>query len=264
MAVKAKVQALDGVDEALRAHYAEGEDGAFYFAVEGIEDMPAFVAQRTKTRELLDEKKTLQRTYEALIGSVKGAGLDPDDPETFKAVKQATKDREGKETTIELLQKEHARKMEEIQHDAQKRILSAEEAAQREQAAARDYFRDAELTSAITKAKGRPHMLLRELREKIEVERDEGGQYRAWVRGPGGEKKVKDSQGNFATLEDLVADYRNNAEWGGAFEPTGAGGSGATGGNGGAGSGGRTVRSGDREAFGANLEAIARGEIKVV
>ncbi len=248
MAIKAVLGSLDGVDEALRAHYAKGEDGRFYAAVEGIEEMPAFAAQRAKAVELLDEKKKLQQKFEAL-------GIST--PEEVAALKESAAKAGGKqveELTAKLAQASEA---------AQKEIARAKEEAEAERAAARSYFKQGEVTRAISAAKGVPELLAHVVDQHLDVVRTESGSFELKVMGRDKQPRIKDSAGNPFTLDDLVSELRADPKYGRAFEVDAKTGSGAAA-NGGTGGGGvTTIRAGDREAFGANLEAIANGTVKV-
>lgn len=247
MAIKAVLASLEGVDEALQAHYAKGEDGRFYAAVEGIEEMPAFAAQRSKAVELLDEKKKLQQRFEALGVST---------PEEIAALKEAATKAGGKQ--VEELQA----KLAQASEAAQKEIAKAQEEAEAERTAARNYFKQGEVTRAISSAKGVPELLAHVVDQHLDVQRADNG-FALRVLGKDGQPRVKNSAGDPFGLDDLVAELKQDPKYGRAFEPDGKGGSGAPPVNGGGG-GGKTVRAGDIESFGANLEAIAKGEVKVV
>jgi hypothetical protein len=247
MAIKAVLASLDGVDEALKAHYAAGEDGRFYAAVEGIEEMPAFASQRAKAVELLDEKKKLQQKFEALGVST---------PEEITALKEAATKAGGKQ--VEELQA----KLAQASEAAQKEIAKAKEEAEAERGAARSYFKQGEITRAISAHKGVPELLAHVVDQHLDVQRTDSG-FALRVLGKDGQPRVKNSAGDAFGLEDLVAELKADPKYGRAFEPDGKTGSGAAPESGG-GIGAKTVRAGDLESFGANLEAIAKGDVKVV
>lgn len=251
MAVKAKVASLDGVDEALKAHYTAGEDGAYYFAVEGIEEMPAVRGLKAKNTELLDKNVKLNE-------SVKAYGMTPEEVAALK--EQASKGGGGK---AEEIRAEYETKLKQTSEQAQKEIQTAKEQAKAEQDAARRYFQTGEITRAIGGAKGVPELLSHVVEQHVKVERGEDGAFSLKVIGKDGQPRIKDSQGAAYSLDDLVSELKADPKYGRAFEAEGKGGSGAApNGNGGAG-GAKTIRAGDLDAFGANLEAIAKGTVTV-
>lgn len=250
------LSSLDGVADGLREFYVQGPDKLFYpdLDVEALPTVKGLASTLRKFKEVAPDASKLAERMAKL------EELEKIDPTEYQRLKEEAEGRKGKETNVELLQKEHARKLEEIQTDAQRRIRAAEEAAQARQQAAEAYFRDSELTAAIARAKGRPHMLKHELERQVKVETGEDGRFRLIVLGPGGEQRIKDSAGNRMGLDDLVGEYRGNNEWGGAFEPTGVTGSGAQGGGSGLG-GSRSFNRNDPTAWAANADRIAKGEM---
>ena len=251
MAVKAKVASLDGVDEALKGHYTEGDDGAFYFSVEGIEEMPAVRGLKNKNTELLDKYVKLKEQHD-------GLGVTPEELEELR--KRAEGAGSGKKA--DEIRAEYETKLKQTSEQAQREIQAAKEAAEAEQAAARQYFQNGEITRAISEQKGVPDLLAHVVEKHVKVERGDDGAFSLKVIGKDGQPRIKDSAGNPYSLDDLVGELKQDPKYGRAFEAEGRSGSGAppTGGSGG---GTKTVRAGDLEGFGANLEAIAKGEVTV-
>lgn len=254
MALEGHLKSLDGVDEALRAHYTEKDDGTFELAVNNVESLRAVQGLKNKNAELLDTNVKVKKQLEAL-------GVET--PEEIEGLRQKLEEAGKKDSGGDQRVKELEAKLAQASENAQKEIAKAQEAAKAKEQAAQQYFLDGELTRAITSKKGKPHMLARELKDHLKVDLTDDGAFTAKVIGKDGQPRIKDSAGNAYTVEDLVEEYKANPEWGGAFEAEGRSGSGAppTGGNG-TGSV-KSVRANDREAFGANIEAIAKGEVTV-
>lgn len=226
MALKAVLDSLDGVDEALGAYYAKNEgDGRFYLNVEGVEAMPAVSGLKSKNRELLDEVKSLKQLRDEY-------GMTPEEVAKLKERAESIGNGGDKalQKRIEELEAENAQ----IRENAKKEIATATETAEADQAAARKYFLDGEITRAITAAKGVPELLSHVVESQLEVERGNDGAFKLRVLGRDGQPRIKDSQGNPFGLDDLVTELRQDARYGRAFEPDGRGGSGAQGSSGGA------------------------------
>lgn len=248
MALKAVLASLDGLAESLQAEYTKGDDGRFYLSVEGVDDMPAVVGLRQSKQTILDEKKQLEKKLEALGVST---------PEEIEALRTAAKQNNSDKV------KELEGKLAQASENAQKEIAKAKELAEAEQAAARSYFEDGEITRAISAAKGVPELLSHVVRGHIKTERSDDGKFALRVLGKDGQPRIKNSNADPFGLDDLVAELRQDPKYGRAFEAEGKGGSGALPSNGGGG-GGKTINAGDMDAFGANLEAIAKGDVTVV
>lgn len=252
MALKAVVGSLDGLPEAVQGEYTKGEDGRYYLAVEGVDDMPAVQGLRTKYREILDEKKQLAARFEALGVS------SPEEIETLRAAAKQNNSEKVKELEGKLSQASEA---------AQKEILRAQQEAEAERTAARAYFEDGEITRAISGAKGVPELLSHVVRQHIKTERGEDGRFSLRVLGRDGQPRIKDSAGNAFGLDDLVAELKSDPKYGRAFEASevarAGGGSGAPANNGGSGGSGArgTFDRNDPMAWSANLEGIVKGEV---
>lgn len=246
MALKAVLSSIEGLDDVTKAFYKEA-DGKYVLDLEGVDEMPAFAAQRTKTRELLDEKKKLQERIEAL-----GVSTPEEVEELKKAAKSNNSDR-VKELEAKLAGASEA---------SQKEILAAKQEAEAERNAARTFFEEAEITRALTAAKGVPQLLSHVVKSHLKTDRTDDGKFAMKVLGRDGQPRIKDGQGNPFTIDDLIGELKQDPMYGRAFEAEGKTGSGATGGSGGGGSG-KVISKDDPIAFGQNLEAIAKGEVTV-
>lgn len=249
MALKAVLASIDGLPDSVKSEYTKGDDGRFYLSVDGIDEMPAVVGLKQAKQTILDEKKILQAKFDALGVST---------PEEIQALKDGAKANNSEKVT------QLENQLRQVSENSQREILTAKEDAKKEQDAARRYFEDAEIGRALGAAKGEPELLNHIIRQHIKTERGEDGAFRLQVLGKDGQPRIKDSANNPFGLDDLVGELKTNPKYQVAFAPEGAGGSGAreTGGAGG-GTGVKSVRANDMEAFGNNLEAIAKGEVTV-
>lgn len=70
--LKAVLDTLDGLDEALQPLYTKGEDGRFYLDAEGVDDLPSVRGLKSKRDELLEAQRKLREQLKAFDG------LDPE------------------------------------------------------------------------------------------------------------------------------------------------------------------------------------------
>lgn len=260
--LKAVLDSLDGVDEALHGFYSQGEDERYYLDLEGVDEHPTVLPALRKKEELLGEVKDLKGRIKAFEGID-----DPEAarkalkrlPELEEAVKGGGKDAER----IQQLQAEHHQKLEQVQAASRKEVEEANARAERADGAALDYFRRSEITKAITEAKGVPEFLEHIVAASVKVEREEDGRFKLQVLDPAGMPRVKDSKLTPMSLGEFVGELKQDPKYGRAFEPNGATGSGAspTGGQGGGGRG-NTVRA-DGGMIKADPAKILSGEINV-
>ena len=88
---------------------------------------------------------------------------------------------------------------------------------------------DANLTEAIVKAKGKPHMLKPALERLVRVDVDDSGALVAQVVDADGTPREKGKDLEPMGIEDLVAEFAANPDWAGAFDGTGNSGGGTNG-----------------------------------
>lgn len=226
MSLSAVVASLDSVPEALREHYQKGDDGRHYLNVNGVDDMPAVAGLKRKNTELLTEKKAVQEKLDAL-------GVTPEELADLRKRAEV----QGGDQKLDEARKAWDAEKAAMSAAAQKETAKWKEEADAEREAARNYFLDAEITKAVTEAKGVPELLGHVIRGQLDVQRTDGNKFNLRVLGPDGQPRIKDSQGNPYALSDLVADLKQDPKYGRAFEASGAAGSGATGSSGSRGGG---------------------------
>lgn len=246
MALKAVLSSLDGLNEAVQGEYTKGDDGRFYLAVEGVDEMPAVVGLKRKSAELLDEVKQAKQALSA-FGDMT--------PEKIAELKESAGKDAGKR--VQELEDRLAKASE----AAQREIAAARETAERERSAARGYFKTAEIARAASAMKGDPELLEPFIGRHVEVV-EADGKFALKVLGNDGQARIKDSAGNAFTIDDLVGEFKANPKFGGMFAAEGRGGSGATTGAGTGGGSATTVRA-DNGVIRADPAKIMSGEVTV-
>lgn len=157
MALKFKLETLDGLDEALKPLYTQAEDGKFVLQ---LEDDPAKATMQKLRQELAEKEKALKAAADEKAAK---------DREAEEAKARATGDFEKLKAQLEARTKEV-----EAKHE---KLLGRLRESSRERA----------LMDAITQAGGIPKALLPHLKELVEdVEDGEG--YKHLVKGDPGKK----------------------------------------------------------------------------
>lgn len=121
------------------------------------------------------------------------------------------------------------------------------------------------VAAAIVKHKGNALLLAPHVKAQVRVEKDAKGKYVARVIDPAtGTPRISLKQGSSDNMgiDELVETMRASDTFAVAFEGSKTSGTGASGG--GSGGGSKSVSVSDHAAMSRNLEAIAKGEVKVV
>jgi len=257
MPLKATLDTLEGVDEAIASHYTTTSDGTFLLDVEGtggyeLENTTnlktALGKERSNATEAAKRLKAFEdldpdAAREALVKVEEYANFDPE-----KKVEEAMKAREAQ------LIKQHEKALVGLK-DENGTLLGQLETNL--------------ITSAATKAiaanQGSVDLLLPHVMRQTRMRRTETGQFIAEVVDTDGHPRVGDTNGNPMTIPQLVDEMRSSDSFARAFDGSGATGSGAT--NNAAPSGNkgrsRTVSRLDQNALNTNIEAIAKGEVTI-
>lgn len=223
MALKAVLASLDGLSEALQGEYKKGEDGKYYLDVTDIEDAPAVAGLRQKYRDLLDEKKQLQRKYDEL-------GITPDELAELRD-KAANA---GKGVNAEKLAEMEA-KLAEVRKNAEKAIADAKAEAEKEREALRRTEKQRVIATAIAEAKANTK-LGKLIDDMIDVRLRDDGTFETVVLKDG-QPRTKGLTADPMSVSDLLGELKESDDWSIFFAPEGKGGSGASP----AGSGGTSV-----------------------
>lgn len=247
MALELIVANLDGVPEALRTLYVADGD-KFKLDVSGIEDTTglksALAAERAAAK-----LATKQATAWASLGK---------SPEEIKALVDA----QAKAEADRLAQAGEWETLRKQQSDLHAQALAAmsETVAAKDRAISKNVV-DAQAVSAIAAAKGNVKLLMPFVRgalKAVEVQ----GDYVVQVLNDKGEPRVN-AKGDFLSVSDLVSEMRQDTQYGPLFEGSGASGGGKSS-NSNANATITSVQATDKAAIGANLEAIAKGTVRVV
>lgn len=222
MPLPAVVESLDGVPETVREFYTE-QEGKYVLDTD-VDSHPAVSGLKSAFDKTKDELKGLKGRYKEV------------DPDEFQRLKTQAEERErerlkseGDWKALEKQLREHHQKELE-QRDGKIGTLST---------ALERRLIDAEATAAIAAAEGVTKLLLPHMKGRLRpVETD--GDWRVEVLNAKGEPWLKN--GEPATIADLVAEFREDPEFGRAFKPSGNGGSGAGNGAAGGGSGRKSVK----------------------
>lgn len=159
MALKFKLDSLDGLDEGLKSLYSKGDDGKFTLQ---LEDDPAKATMQKLRQELAEKEKALK------------------DREKAEADAKAAKERE------DLERKGEYEKLSAVDKAA---LKAAEEKAGILEAKIRNGARDRAAMEAIQAVKGIPKALLPHITPNLEVIND-GDDYKVVVKGDPGKKLV--------------------------------------------------------------------------
>lgn len=222
MALKAVVEKLDDIAEPFREHYRagtpeEGTDGKFVLAVDSI---GGFALENVDgLKSALGKERTTREKLERDV--VKYKDLDPD------------KARAALTELEELKRIDPAKEADKIANtkfeSAKAQLLQAHqtEIGQRDERIGKltgsvdKLVRQAEATSAIAEAKGSVELLLPHVLANTRVKETEEGDFLTEVVDSKGNVRIGNAKGDPMTIKDLVAEMRQSATFGRAFEADG-------------------------------------------
>lgn len=247
MALKAVLDSLDDVNEALRGEYREGTadeglEGKFVLSVESVggyalEDVGGLKTALGKERS---QRERLERDV------VKFKDIDPDkardalqELEAIKAIdptKEADKIANTKfEAAKAQLLEKHTGEVTGL-NDRIKHLSGTVESLLVDQVA----------TAALAEAKGSVDLLLPHVQRHTRV-KEEDGRFKVEVVDADGNSRIADAKGTPMGIKDLIAEMKASETFGRAFDASGNSGSGMTPGGGGS----HTAKKGD---FGGSRE----------
>ena len=205
--LKAVLSTLDGLPDAQKELYEEGDDGKFHLSAEGVEDVGGLKSALEKERR---DRKAAERKLKDM------GDIDPEEVERLRAESEERAEKDGDvERKLTLAQKKFDREKAELEtkvlaRDKKIHQLVAENVA----------------TEAITEAGGKPKVLLPHILASTKVVEEDGDFVAIVVDGKGNERPAKSGDKRF-TLKDLVLEVKADEDFAGAFDGTGASGSGA-------------------------------------
>jgi len=249
MNLKGVVASLDEVPEALHEFYSQGSDGKYRLAADGLVDKSKVDEFRTTNIEL---SKRLEQ-----FGDVDLDEYAKMREQIAEIQKQKAKDAGDWETRESQLRKEMA----EVSAKERKALETELEGLR---GALDEEVRIARATSALAEHKGSTKVLLPHVLRYTKTVKGEDGRYTAIVVDEQGNPRIGDSQGSNMSIAQYVETLKADPDFARNFEGTGSTGGGASKSTGGASGPVRKIAANDGDAFIANLEKVAKGEVEVV
>jgi hypothetical protein len=170
----------------------------------------------SKRDELLAEKKALKEWKDSMSSKYNFEELDKQLEEAKKAKEQAM----TAEERFDL-------RFKEMSSEFTKERTVFQTALEKKDAALKKHLVESELKSQIAKANGMEHLLTPVLRGQIQVV-EENGDYVARVM-KNGNPRIGGTDGSYMTIEQLVNEFKSDADYGVCFKASGATGGDATG-----------------------------------
>lgn len=262
MALKALLDNLDGLNEAIQAEYTKTDDGKFRLNVEpvggmALENVEGLKSTLGKVKRERDDFKSKVANFgdldpdKARDALVKVEELSAIDPEK-EADKLANKKVEAMKTQ---LAEKHAAELK-TSIDKNDSLTHQLEGVMIDQAA----------TKSIADRKGSIDLLLPHVRSQARLKTRDDGAFFVEVIDDHGNPRIGDSNGNAMTIDQLVESMSQSDAFARAFDGSGASGGGAASNSGSTANrgGAKTIRFDDQEAMSANIEDIAQGKVTVV
>lgn len=221
MALKAVVEKIDEVPEALRGEYVE-KDGKFHLGVEGLPDVgklqQGIDKERADRKKFESELKELKKSWEKL-------GKTPDELQgLIERETKAEEERLERAGEWEKLKKQMVDKHEEELKLERAKIGAKDELVGKMKSSLESYIVDAQATAAIAAHKGEPLLLLPAVRNRIRVVETDGKYGIKVVDGKG--DPMVNGKGDPISISDLVAELKSDPVYGRAFDGSGNSGSG--------------------------------------
>lgn len=236
MAIKAIVDKLDDVNEALRGEYREGTadeglEGKFVLAVEGsggyaLENVEGLKSALSKER---GKREQLERDV------VKFKDIDPDKARTafaeLEELKALDPNKEADKIANSKVEAAKAQLLE--KHTGE--ITTRDERIGHLSKTVENLMVDQVATAALAEAKGSVDLLLPHVQRQTRV-KEVDGKFVVEVVDKDGNGRIADAKGTPMGIKDLIAEMKSSESFGKAFEASGQSGSGMGQGQGGSGS----------------------------
>lgn len=232
MALNLVVDAIDQLDEPLRALYVE-KDGKFHLDVAGLEDTSGL-------KSALEAERNNARNATRQTAAWRALGKTPEEIKELLEARAATE--EEKATKAGEWDKLKTQMNDKHALD----LKAKDDAAGKMRTSLERYLVDAAATTAIAAAKGVPELLLPHVQRQVKV-LEEDGEFVARVVDAKGDLRV-DGKGEPMTISALIEEMKKNEIYGRAFEGSGASGGGMLP-NGGGGGGAKTMTTADFNAL---------------
>lgn len=250
MALKAIIDALDGLPDGVKEHYTARDDGKFALTVDPVDGFALEDVSGLKTA--LGKERTQREKLEKDV--IKFKDLDPDKARAAL-------------TELDELKKidpaSEADKIANTKFEAAKTQLLAKHQSEMGSLSERNTFLESQIgallidsaaTAALAEAKGSVELLLPHVRAHTRV-KETDGKFTVEVIDKDGNAKIADAKGTAMDIKGLVAEMRQSDTFGRAFEASGNSGSGKQPGNGGGGGQQKGSFGGTREEREAAIAA---------
>lgn len=220
MGLKAVVEDLETIPEAQRELYKE-QDGKYVLDAE-VDDHPAVRGLKSAHERVKEEERKARERLKQ-FGDV--------DPER---VQQMLRDAEEREQERAKKAGEFDQLKSQLVEKHQAELKKATERGGVIERALHHALAESVAVQEIAKAKGSTKLLLPHVLKQIKIVEDESAtepaaRFRAVVVDSKGNPRVGDAQGTPMTIAALIAEFRENQDFAGAFQGSGASGSGAAG-----------------------------------
>jgi len=262
MALKVILDNLDGLSDDIKKEYKAGTGdlaGKFLLDVTSVSDFALENVKGLKTA--LSSERTSRETLERQVAAFKD--IDPDKArDAIKKVgemkdwKPDDKVREQMEAIKTQLLEKHKGEI----ADKDSTVASLTKQLEKNMITAT-------ATQAIAGLRGSTELLLPHVERSTRMRQTDDGQFVVEVVGSDGNPRISPASGSTApmTIDELVAEMKNNDTFAPAFAGSGASGSGSSGsGDGGSHKAPGIIYSDDQEAIDDNVDAIASGKMIVV
>lgn len=229
MALKAILDSIDGLPEAISKEYIKIEDaqsphnGKFKLAVEptgGLEldDVSGLKNALGAARRERDEAKDALGKYGDISPTKAKEGVS--------ALTRLTKFDPEKEADRLAEEKANA-KVRQMQDKHLEEVDSLKKGTQRLRGIVEHQLIDSAAKEAILKEKGDPLLLLPHVKQSMRLKEQQDGSFTVEIVDDKGNPRIKDAQGNLMQVADLVGEMKRHESFARAFEGSGASGSGS-------------------------------------
>lgn len=276
MALKAILNSVEGLDDAVKEHYTE-KDGKFYLdvtkvdglALENVDGLKSTVEKlRASEKNLQGELRTVEDNLRSHQDKFKGINPETarealDKIDEIKNWDGETKVREAVQVAEQKLQA----KLDEVvkQHGTEKETL------QEELTSAQSQLQDAVVTSkiieAISKEGGNVDVLMPHVKSQVNMTKDSNGRWKPEVVNANGNPRIGGTDGSDMTIQQLVQEMKGQDTFAACFTGANSKGSGKqssseTNANKKS-SNAKVVAASDQSAMSENIEDIAAGTTEV-
>ena len=264
MALKALITEEDfnALPEPVQAEYTQGDDGRYQLDVEGVDGFALEDVGGLK-KSLSTERSSRQKLEKQL------KQFEDLDPEEARNALEALQNQPDQKTVEERAKELAEQRTQQFVKKHQQELSTREEQLQSMDKQMRKLLIDNQVNSALDEHGGDKAVLPYFIKQRVDMQKDDSGNYRTVVLNEDGNEEV-DGRGDPVSVSDFIANLAKDQKYGAYFKGSGARGSGADGAGSDAGGDGRSGRtpkqipSNDIETISRYRDQIAKGEVEVV